>query len=862
MENNFARIVTMVTTKRIAAIFACISLTLLFSKAAIAGNWPVSSILNVSGSYSVSSITPVGAADKNGNVVALWDENFQILAGKNYSGWKTPNKISGTAVAKTPSVVSDSIGLYAVWYANDGVGDEIVFSMSNDGINWTIPTKVTFSPATFVSSPDISIVSDGTIYVVWNEDGKIYIKSSTDYGNSWSSALLISGTSSCSKPCLDTDENGKICVAYEYNKQITTDPPAFCKEIYYCSSSNGGSSWEPYENVSNSTSQTSANPDIAADNAGNVFVVWEEYSTLGTDIEIFAKKKSASGWGASTSVSESQLRNDEAPAITFSRSGEIRLAWSHWQGVIGSGDLDILGRVLINGTWKAVQTVADTSGPAKEPYITDNGSGNTVVLWQDGTTNINYYEIYGGETAGGFTMLSTDFESDTLGVAGNGWSTGDDDARDVTAYWDDANWTGYGGSSKSAWCAGYGGIISPGIQYIYRPYMSAFMKRTLDLREYKDAQLEFWWKTPSTDISGDHANDFGVLNLTAGSLFDQVYYRGASLNWTKSTVDLTPYCGKNLLLDWHWVSDGTNQYEGMYVDNISIAGNVKEPVDSIAPSKITNLQATEITKTSLKLTWTATGDDGPYGTASSYDIRYASANITSDTWATAKQVSGEPIPKIAGSSESMTIPGLEEGTQYYFAIKAVDDQTLTSDLSNILTISTIGDTIAPAAITDLAIESAGMYSITLSWTATGDDSSTGTASTYDVRYSTSAITADNWAAATQASNEPAPQASGVTEFFTVTGLAGAKTYYFAVKAIDNNLNASALSNIPLGQTTTVQGDINFDGRVNIFDLVIVGKAFGTKPGQTGWDERADMNNDDVINIFDLVLIGKNFGKSV
>ena len=40
-------------------------------------------------------------------------------------------------------------------------------------------------------------------------------------------------------------------------------------------------------------------------------------------------------------------------------------------------------------------------------------------------------------------------------------------------------------------------------------------------------------------------------------------------------------------------------------------------------------------------------------------------------------------------------------------------------------------------------------SVHLSWTASGDDSLTGTASQYDLRYSTSLITAANFASATQ-----------------------------------------------------------------------------------------------------------------
>jgi len=57
-----------------------------------------------------------------------------------------------------------------------------------------------------------------------------------------------------------------------------------------------------------------------------------------------------------------------------------------------------------------------------------------------------------------------------------------------------------------------------------------------------------------------------------------------------------------------------------------------------------------------------------------------------------------------------------------------------------------------------------------------------------------------------------------------------------------------------------RGDIYPDNVVNILDLVILAKAWGTKPGQPGWDPRADINYDNKIGIFDLVVIARNYGR--
>ncbi len=98
-------------------------------------------------------------------------------------------------------------------------------------------------------------------------------------------------------------------------------------------------------------------------------------------------------------------------------------------------------------------------------------------------------------------------------------------------------------------------------------------------------------------------------------------------------------------------------------------------------------------------------------------------------------------------------------------------------------------------------------SITLSWTAPGDDSLTGTATQYDLRYSTSAITASNFAGATRWSSMPAPAPAGTREAVTVTGLAPNTTYYFALKTADEVPNWSGISNVISRTTLAAPDDI-------------------------------------------------------
>jgi hypothetical protein len=234
----------------------------------------------------------------------------------------------------------------------------------------------------------------------------------------------------------------------------------------------------------------------------------------------------------------------------------------------------------------------------------------------------------------------------------------------------------------------------------------------------------------------------------------------------------------------------------------SPSGTTQLPVDTIAPSEVTTLAVMSTTRTTVLLSWTAVGDDGNTGTATTYDLRYSTSNVTPGSFSSATQVIGVSAPRPAGQAETLTVTGLTAGTTYHFAIEVADEASNWSGLSNVADSATQSapDTTSPGAVTTLAITSATPTAATLAWTAVGDDGGSGTASTYDLRYSTTQIRGENWDAAAQAVGEPAPQSSGRPETFVVSGLTSGTAYYFALKAGDEVPNWSDLSNVTTGAT--------------------------------------------------------------
>jgi len=188
-----------------------------------------------------------------------------------------------------------------------------------------------------------------------------------------------------------------------------------------------------------------------------------------------------------------------------------------------------------------------------------------------------------------------------------------------------------------------------------------------------------------------------------------------------------------------WV-DGTSNYgvslyNANFNYNFSEAGALVQPVlfvDYISagpPTDITDLATGAVDWSVVELTWTApTDDDGPGGAATVYDIRYSTSPIDAGNWDSATQCTGEPTPAAPDTPESFDVTGLNADTLYYFAIKSGDGGGLWSNLSNVVSATTSPiDSVAPDAVTDLATSNVKPNRVTLTWTSTGEDGSTGTA---------------------------------------------------------------------------------------------------------------------------------------
>jgi parallel beta-helix repeat protein len=59
----------------------------------------------------------------------------------------------------------------------------------------------------------------------------------------------------------------------------------------------------------------------------------------------------------------------------------------------------------------------------------------------------------------------------------------------------------------------------------------------------------------------------------------------------------------------------------------------------------------------------------------------------------------------------------------------------------------------------------------------------------------------------------------------------------------------------------VLGDINDDRVVDIYDAIMLAKAYNSKPENPNWKQEADLNRDGVIDIYDAIILANNYGKT-
>jgi len=66
--------------------------------------------------------------------------------------------------------------------------------------------------------------------------------------------------------------------------------------------------------------------------------------------------------------------------------------------------------------------------------------------------------------------------------------------------------------------------------------------------------------------------------------------------------------------------------------------------------------------------------------------------------------------------------------------------------------------------------------------------------------------------------------------------------------------------LKIDDPATIPGDINGDGKVDLADLVILAKAYGSKPGDPNWNPAADILGHGNVDLADLAALANHYGQ--
>ncbi|HSW79973.1 MAG TPA: Ig-like domain-containing protein [Candidatus Saccharimonadales bacterium] len=252
---------------------------------------------------------------------------------------------------------------------------------------------------------------------------------------------------------------------------------------------------------------------------------------------------------------------------------------------------------------------------------------------------------------------------------------------------------------------------------------------------------------------------------------------------------------------------------------------------SVTVSNSTSCTANPSVPTGLAVTGTS-----PNSVSLSWNASTPGANCTMQGY---KVFRGGTLVTTVTSGTAFTDSGLNPSTSYSYTVAAIDTSNHTSAQTSAVNGTTVADTSAPSAPTNLHTSLITNNSIALAWTDSTDN--VGVTGYRVFRNGTQVGTSAN-------------------ATYTDTGLTANTQYTYTVKAYDSSNNVSNASN-SLSATTLqgsggVNGDVNSDGHVNITDLSILLSHYGMT-NATG--SNGDCNGDGTVNITDLSILLTNYG---
>lgn len=160
-------------------------------------------------------------------------------------------------------------------------------------------------------------------------------------------------------------------------------------------------------------------------------------------------------------------------------------------------------------------------------------------------------------------------------------------------------------------------------------------------------------------------------------------------------------------------------YAGVFIHGQDLNNQVDDftvtwfGADNVPPAAVIDLRAIDSSATSVTLAWTSPGDNYWDGQADHLEIRYSTAPLDENNFASAKPAANIPEPLAGGQEQHFTVSGLQTSTRYYFALRAVDEVENAGGLSNVASASTKSNRVATSLALGSGCDQTGVVGTTL-----------------------------------------------------------------------------------------------------------------------------------------------------
>jgi len=255
--------------------------------------------------------------------------------------------------------------------------------------------------------------------------------------------------------------------------------------------------------------------------------------------------------------------------------------------------------------------------------------------------------------------------------------------------------------------------------------------------------------------------------------------------------------------------------------SITITTTVQQTVDTTPPNDVTNLTTSNITDTSVTISWTASNSSD----IASYDI-YENSTLIGNTTQT-----------------TYVVTGLTAMTSYSFTVKAKDtagNVSMGAQVSTTTTMNGMGgggstpDTTPPNNVTNLTVSNLTQTSFTLNWNASTStdiasydvyNGSTFVGNTASTSYNVTGLSAGtSYSMIVYAKDASGNESSGVTLTVTTSAPTGGWTYDFVVPASTASYNLATDTNFTHTLTNADIYGATLDGTnasAQLFELGVV-----------------------------------------